>query len=153
MSFRFKYSSIQIECSVLMLAIALLSGCEQSKYELVAVSGRVTFDGENCPASGSVTFQPLEIAAGLPKRPATGKFGVDGEYTVNSFSDSEGVMPGRYRVEVTCFAGGPDLSAPDPWAAVDYIAEEYEPTELTIDEDNGSVKYDIDVPRRRKTTQ
>lgn len=134
-------------CSASLLAV-IIAGCNQSKYPLVSVSGTVTFDGEKPPKSGSVTLQPLEIAPGLPKRPATGNFDVSGNFTVNTFTDHKGVLPGRYRVEVTCFAGAPDPSQPDPWGAVDYIAEDYEPTELTIEPDSSAIVLDIDVPRR-----
>jgi hypothetical protein len=149
MKFNRNYLLTACLCSVSMA----LAGCQDSKYPLVVVTGKVTFDRGDCPASGNVTLQPLDIAKGLPKRPATGKFGVDGKYTVNAFNDIEGVLPGRYRVEVTCFSGAPDLSKPDPWGEVNYIADSYRPTELMIAEGSGSVVHDLDVPRRKKSPQ
>ena len=144
-----QWRQIDRACYLTLAALVWLGGCRQSEFPLVPVSGTVTFDGGACPAAGNVTFQPLDIPEGLPKRPASGKFGTDGSYSVNSFNGQEGVLPGRYRVDVSCFAGGPDFSKSDPWADVNYIAADYTPAELTIDADAGSVVYDIDVPRRK----
>jgi hypothetical protein len=99
-----------------------------------------------------VTFQPLEISKGLPSRPATGNFKSDGAYAVNTFSNRHGVLPGRYRVVVSCLSGGPDFSKSDPWGDVNYTAESYRPSELTVDAGGGSIEFDIDVPRRKKPT-
>jgi hypothetical protein len=131
----------------------LATGCQDSKYPLVPVGGTVTFDGGKCPKSGSVTFQPLDIASGLPKRPATGKFETDGEYKVNAFADQEGVLPGRYRVEVTCFSGAPDLSKPNPWNDVSFIDASYRPAELVVEDTGDAITYDIDVPRNKSKPQ
>lgn len=139
---------------VFLLSIAALPGicgCGSSEYPLVRMSGTVTFDGGECPAPGSVTLQPLEISGEMPNRPATGQFGADGRYAVNAFNNSKGVLPGRYLVEVTCFAGAPDSTKRDPWGSVDYIAEEYEPTEIIIESDSPELTYDIDVPRRDRS--
>ena len=145
---RLRMSSMHVAACAMALVTLQFAGCQRSEYPLVQVSGTVTFDGGSCPAPGNVTFQPLEIREGLPKRPASGRFGRDGRYAVNTFSNNEGVLPGRYRVEVTCFAGVPDPSKPDPWGAVNYIAEKYKPAELTIEPDSPTVIHNLDVPRR-----
>ncbi len=146
-------SSLNRYCMLVGMVLLLcgLNGCSQGEYPLVELSGTVTFDGGECPAAGNVTLQPLEVSGELPKRPSSGRFGVDGHYTVNTFSDSKGVLPGRYKLEVTCFAGAPDPNKPDPWGDVNYIAEEYEPTEITIEADSRHMIYDIDVPRRDRS--
>lgn len=139
-------------CAALSVALLLgMAGCNRGAYDLVQLSGTVTFDGGECPAPGSVTLQPLEVSGELPNRPATGQFGKDGRYTINAFSSSKGVLPGRYLVEVTCFAGVPNPSKPDPWADVNYIAEEYEPEELTIEANSPKMTFDIDVPQRNRS--
>jgi len=138
-------------CWTISAALAVATGCNQSQFPLVPVSGTVKFDGGNCPGPGNVTLQPLEIAKGLPKRPASGKFGTDGVFTVRSFNETEGVLPGRYRVVVSCISGGPDFSKKDPWGAVNYIAETYQPVELTITADSEPVVYDVDLPRRKES--
>jgi hypothetical protein len=135
-----------------MPALLLLMGCNQSQFPLVPVTGTVTFDGGGCPGPGSVTLQPLEISQELPNRPASGNFKIDGAYTVNTFNNQQGVLPGRYRVVVSCLSGGPDFNKADPWGDVNFIAESYHPTELTIDADSGPVNLDIDVPLRKKST-
>jgi len=135
---------------VTLATLICIGGCGKSEYPLVQLSGTVTFDGGECPSPGSVTLQPLEVSGEMPNRPATGQFGADGKYAVNAFNNSKGVLPGRYLLEVTCFAGAPDPSKPDPWASVDYIAEEYEPTEITISADSPKMVHDIDVPSRNR---
>ena len=126
-----------------------LVGCDIGKFPLVPVQGRVTFDGATCPKAGNVTFQPIKIEEGLPRRPASAQFDVDGAYEVNAFPGQEGVLPGRYRVEVTCYSGAPDFSKSDPWGAVNYIDSSYKPMELVVDASSDAMRVDIDVPRNK----
>jgi hypothetical protein len=143
-------SLILMRCFPALVSVTFLGGCHQSDLPLVAVSGKVTFDGGLCPAPGNVTFQPLEIPDGYPKRPASGQFDTDGLYEVNTFNEESGVLPGRYLVKVTCYGGAPDATKSDPWADVDYISSEYNPQELTIEQGSEAIVHHLDVPRRKK---
>ena len=83
--------------------LLLLVGCGREGPERVSIQGRVTYAGGPWPKPGVIYFQPLEAAAGLPMRPATGHFGVDGSFQVTSFDPSDGLVPGKYRVRVECW--------------------------------------------------
>jgi hypothetical protein len=143
-------SSVVFQLVVILVGVMpIATGCAHSGIPLVEVEGVVTFDGGAPPAPGRVTFQPLEIDANYPKRPATGAFGIDGAYSVHAFPNESGVIPGRYRVQVSCFSGAPDPNSADPWGDVNYIADQYKPTEMAVVADGGAITHDIDVPRRK----
>ena len=115
-----------------MLAI-VASGCGRgNRLPLVSVSGKVTFAGGPCPAAGNVTFTPIEVEPGLPRRPGSATFYTDGAFVVNSFQKGDGLVPGRYSVKITCDSGLPDPRSPDPWGDVSYVAKDYQPPELVV---------------------
>lgn len=88
------------------LALALFVGCGESNPPTEKVTGTVTLDGT--PVEGAtVTFVPDDPAI----RPATGKTGADGTYTLTSFVAGDGAMAGSYKIKVTKF---PSSAAPEP---------------------------------------
>ncbi len=115
-------------------ALALLTtlGCGGNGIPIVPVKGTVTFAGGECPADGRLTFKPIELESGCPNRVGTAQFQTDGRFSVTTFSAGDGLMPGRYKVEVRCLSGSPDFSKPDPLAAVSYIGRDYQPDDVTV---------------------
>ncbi len=118
--------------SLLMLWLLGLPGCGRNLPQTVSVSGRVTFSGGPPPAPGTVNFQPLEAADGLPLRPGSGRFGTDGHFQVTSYDGVRGLVPGRYRASITCLAGEP-APVPGGWEAASYVPADYEPPELVVE--------------------
>lgn len=133
----------------LIITALLVAGCGGNGMPLVAVSGKVTFDGNQPPAPGSIAFQPLEMEAGLPKRPGRAKFDESGQYQVSSYTENDGLLPGKYRVVVTCDNGQPDPNSPTPFEDITMIGPNYEPKEVTIERDSSPVTLDLDVPRKK----
>lgn len=125
-------------------------GCGGNGVPVVPVSGQVTFDGGECPAAGFVSFQPIEVPDGLPRRAGSAKFGTDGKFIVTSFKDGDGLVPGEYRASVTCESGLPDPTSPTPWEDITYIAENYEPEEIVVEEGSSAIMLSLDVPRKQK---
>ncbi len=123
---------IRTQTSLLMLLLLALPGCGRNLPQTVPVSGRVTFAGGPPPAPGIVNFQPLESADGLPLRPGSGRFGADGHFEVTSFDGHRGLVPGRYRVTITCLAGEP-APVPGGWEKASYVPADYEPPELLVE--------------------
>lgn len=117
---------------------------------MVPVSGRVTFHGGPCPAKGSVTFMPVEISEGLPRRPGVGQFDVDGAFSVTSFQPGDGLIPGRYEVQITCYSGLPDPSSRDPFGDINFVPNDYHPDELTVAADSGPTVVNYDVPPKKE---
>jgi hypothetical protein len=135
----------------LELTIVVLGGCKRGNgLPMVPVSGKVTFAGGTCPAPGNVTFTPIEVDAGLPRRPGSGLFKTDGQLVVSSFSEGDGLVPGRYKVTITCYSGLPDPRSKDPWGDVSYVPRTYQPPELLVKADGGPVEVSYDVPPKKK---
>ena len=97
---------------------AAVSGCGPSDAkDLVPVAGRVTLDGGGWPKSGRLTFLPAgesssHASAGGPRptRPGFAEFGKDGRFVAQTRRPGDGLMPGRYRVGVSCWLEEPDVS-------------------------------------------
>jgi hypothetical protein len=127
-----------------------LVGCNNDPLRKVSVHGTVTFDGEVCPGAGRVTFSPVEVAEGMPNRPAAGKFYEDGKYEAMSFRPGDGLVPGKYSVGVACFDPAKLSGAPgdDDYRKASLVGESFEPLELIIKAGSGPVEFNIDVPLR-----
>lgn len=133
------------QTALLMLLLLGLPGCGRNLPQTVPVSGRVTFGGEPPPAPGIVNFQPVEGAEGLPLRPGSGRFGKDGHFEVTSFEGDRGLVPGRYRVTITCLAGEP-APVPGGWEKASYVPAGYEPPELVVEPESRAITdltYDV----------
>jgi hypothetical protein len=116
-------------------------GCNSSDVATREVRGVVTFAGGPPPNVGELTFAPLSVDAGLPRRPAKGSFGSDGHFTLTTFQEGDGVIPGTYSVYIACWREKPTLETkltanfvpPDFTHEVVIDADAPEPIELTID--------------------
>jgi hypothetical protein len=129
--------------------LTAVTGCGSSGVTTVPVSGTVTFDGGPCPAQGNISFAPVEIAAGLPRRPGSASFGPDGQYAVTSFKPGDGLVPGRYRVQISCFNGVPDSRNPNGFRNASFIADDFAPPEFVVDSGSGPITKDFDVPLKK----
>jgi hypothetical protein len=89
------------------LLLAGLIGCGSSGR--VAVTGKVTLDGEALP-NAVVTFYPEGETGGLGGHATTGP---DGTYALTSKRGDKGILPGEYKVTVSRRLR-PDGSAPGP---------------------------------------
>jgi hypothetical protein len=130
-----------------LAAVFLLAGCGSDGPTTVPVGGQITFDGEPPPADGAVYFAPIKVAAGFPRRPGRARFGQDGSYEATSFADGDGLVPGEYRVSVECWKSPPG-TGPGGGAGVSYVAPGFDPPNLVVTEENGSIEYDLDVTLR-----
>ena len=132
---------------ILLLPCLLLSGCGSDLPERIRVDGTVTFNGGPPPAAGELTFWPIETAEGLPSRPASATFGADGKFNVDSFGSGDGLVPGRYRVNVMCWRRQPNPMVPGDVEAANYVPADYRAPELVIETGTrGRVEVSYDVP-------
>jgi len=132
------------------MAMTTIVGCRDgSDLPLVPVSGRVTFDGGPCPAEGSVTFMPVKVAPGLPRRPGIGKFKSDGRFVATSFHEGDGLLPGRYTVGITCYQGLPDPKSPDPFGDINFVPSDYRPDDLVVDAEGEPIEVNYNVPPKK----
>jgi hypothetical protein len=98
-----------------LAALALLTlpvGCGKGEPGLVPVSGRVTLNGGPWPKEGTITFTPAGAVEGSDRaqsRPGSGKFDIEGSFTVGSFEPADGLFPGRYQVGIECLEAEPGM--------------------------------------------
>ena len=130
--------------TIALFALLPLAGCGSDLPPTIKVSGKVTFDGGPCPKEGVVMLSPLEVADGMPRRPAYGAFGKDGKFAMTSFRDGDGLVPGRYAVRVDCWKRAPSGNGEPP---ISYVAENYTPPELEVKLGDGAKELNLDVPK------
>jgi hypothetical protein len=94
------------------VAALWLTGCGR---DLLPVEGVVIVDGKPVESGTGLLFCPLDN----PGRPATGRVGADGRFTMQT-GPREGVMRGRYKVAIsnsTNMVEPPVFQGdPDPWS-------------------------------------
>jgi hypothetical protein len=106
------------------------------------VQGVVTFEGGPPPKPGKITLAPLEVAEGLPRRPASGDFDETGSFTLTTFDEGDGIIPGRYSANILCWREQPTLVTRH---SANFVPPGFQP-ELTIEMDaEEPVELRIDV--------
>jgi hypothetical protein len=89
-----------------------------------------------------VYFAPVEVAEGFPRRPGRGRFDRDGEFIITSFSESDGLVPGTYRVRVECWKNVPTMGS----LGESYVAADYQLTTVEVAAGAGTLEVSLDVP-------
>lgn len=77
-----------------LLLMMSATGCGTRYPETATVTGKVTYKGQPLPL-GRVSFWPPQ------GRPAAGEIKPDGTYTLTSFRQDDGAIPGIHRVSIT----------------------------------------------------
>jgi hypothetical protein len=130
------------------IACLLLVGCGGNGMPTTQVNGKITFNGGPPPETGTIAFSlvPGTGKPGLPYRPGSSPFGKDGTFVVNSFGKGDGLLPGTYKVRITCLSGPPSMG---PLEKLSYVPLDWIPDELVIQGDEGSVSVVYDVPPKK----
>lgn len=113
---------------------------------MVGVNGTITFDGQPPPKSGSIIYNPVPGSGleGLPMRPGRASFREDGKFVATSFQEGDGLLPGRYRVKVTCVDGIPDQQR--SYDDISLVPSGWAPEDLVVEEGQSSISVNYDVP-------
>lgn len=140
---RRRFSCLGGLATLCLLAI----GCGPNRPETVRVKGRVTLGGGEWPAAGMIIFTPLEAAEGFPRRPGRAFFDRKGRFTVTTFSEGDGLIPGKYRAAVHCGEPVNDMDA----RAKSYVPANYQSParsglELTVPPGSGTLNVEYDIP-------
>jgi hypothetical protein len=125
------------------------AGCGSDGIGTIPVSGQIRFDGGPCPAEGTIAFSPIAPQEGVPRRPGTARFQKDGHFTVTSFEEGDGLLPGRYLPILSCWKGEPSNKDPNSYERLNCIPAGYKPNEVVVDPTNKSVHVRIDVPTKK----
>lgn len=126
--------------------IGLAPGCGGGSQfpETVPVSGKVTYKGEPVP-KGTVTFLSDK------GQPATGAIQPDGTYTLSTFAEKDGALPGHHQVQVIANDGDPTMmpgSSPGYKPPRDLVPKKYNnpaTSGLTADVARGKPTIDFDL--------
>jgi hypothetical protein len=95
---------------LLVLLPLLPLGCGKKASKGVPVSGRVLMDKKPL-ANAFVTFSPAETQPGTLPAEASGRTDEQGHYSLKLNKDnSDGALPGNYRVRISIFDRGSDKS-------------------------------------------
>ena len=79
-----------------------------------------------------------------PRRPASGDFDKTGTFTLTTFTKDDGIIPGKYRVNINCWREPPTLKTK---LSANYVPADFK-FEVTIDENaDEPVELRIDVPK------
>jgi hypothetical protein len=135
---------------ILVILLGSIAGCSDSGLPLVPVHGTVTFAGGPPPKPGSITFMPLTVAEGLPRRPGTANFDTSGKFQVTSFRENDGLVAGTYRASIDCWLRDPNASDPTTFERFNAVPKNYEPATITVSEEAGEVEVNFDVPPKQK---
>lgn len=146
-------------CSRCLLAIPLMgacclmlpitAACRQSGPEVVPVKGTIKRGGGLWPKPGVLYFTPESPSPGLPVRPATGTFDTEGNVTVTTFANGDGLIPGKYRIAVECWETPPrmgQLSPPKSYVPDRYSSPASSGLSVTVMAGHSSVPLDLDIP-------
>ena len=123
-------------------------GCGDEGLALVPVSGKVTFGGNAPPRDGTITFTPLKVPEGLPRRPGSAHFDKEGDFQVTSFKENDGLIPGTYYASVTCWMGAPNSSDPSSFERLNCVPKDFQAPPVVVNESDDEVAIVIDVSKK-----
>jgi hypothetical protein len=139
----FLLQSSRAACLAVVVLVCAF-GCGKNNALTKQVRGQVTFEGAAPPAEGQITFAPIEAAANLPRRPASGDFDQSGTFRLTTFTKDDGIIPGKYRVNINCWREPPTLKTK---LSANYVPADFK-FEMTVDEKaEEPVELRIDVPK------
>lgn len=138
-------------CTVLLAFAVLvaLEGCNGSDLSIVPVTGKITYDGGEWPATGTIFFSPITVAEGKPRRPAVAKFGPDGTFSAMSYKPDDGLIPGTYSVKIQCYEQQPDSNRPETFDTYNLVPKDFTPPDVVVNTSDQSVTVEFDVPKKK----
>lgn len=133
-----------------VFACVVQSGCGSNYPDTVPVSGHISLDGGEWPSEGALIFNPIKTAEGSSRRSGTAHFDTAGNFTVKSWDNKEGIVPGTYKIRVECWKVPPTASGPP---AVSYVAERFcspagTPLEVVIDPGETERRLELEAASR-----
>lgn len=127
-----------------VFVLVCFSGCGKNNALTKQVRGQVTFEGAAPLAEGQITLAPIEGAPTYPRRPASGDFDKSGTFRLTTFTKDDGIIPGKYRVNINCWREPPTLKTK---LSANYVPADFK-FEVTIDANASEpVELRIDVPK------
>jgi hypothetical protein len=127
-------------------------GCQEASPlpPTVPVTGKITFGGGAWPKPATVSFVVEEMAAGGTANSGSAEIAADGSFQASTFVPQDGLVPGRYFVNLECWESDP-ADSPSPVQSL--IPERYRQGrssgfQVEVVAGKGPVKVEFDVPPR-----
>jgi hypothetical protein len=136
--------------SSMLVMLLCLAGCQKSNLPLVLVDGKITYAGGDWPKPGMLFFTIKEPGPNLPRRPGNAVLATDGTFRAKTFSDRDGLVPGKYVITMECWKQMPTMTK----AGISYVPERYQSGALSdiivdVREDAESpLKLEFDIPKK-----
>lgn len=133
-----------------LLVVTVSMGCgSQGAYDTSPVHGSVTFEGEPV-IEGTIDFLPIPGPGSEEMgKPGAASIAEDGTYTASTYGDSDGIVPGRKRVQ---------YSAPLPEDTREnankkpspYVGFEIEPAEIDVKDGDNQIDFVLTKPKKTR---
>ena len=109
---------------VSVLGSLFMLGCQESisTTETVPVAGKITYGGGEWPRPATISFVVEEAAAGMPLNSGSAELAPDGIFKASTFAPNDGLVPGKYLINLECWESNP-ADSPTPPASL--IPEKY----------------------------
>lgn len=109
---------------MICLALLICMGCGSDQLRVYPVSGKISFDGKPMEGGGSIALIPTD---GQNGKTAGGIIDEEGNYTLSTYADGDGSIPGKFRVIITQTAVEEPEATPDgqaPRESVPFLSQE-----------------------------
>lgn len=103
----------------LVSVVCFVIGCGPAGIKTVPVKGKITYQGGDWPAECIADFACEKTAEGFSMHPASAKIAKDGSFTAVTENVGNGLVPGTYVVNLTCWEVPPQME--NPAAAKSYL--------------------------------
>ena len=72
----------------------------------------------------------------------------EGAFTVTSYEEGDGLVPGTYHPRIQCWKGTPSSSDPGSYERLNYVPANFEPEPIVVEVGSDALEVTIDVPRK-----
>jgi hypothetical protein len=126
-----------------LAALLLVGGCSETGPKTIPVYGTVIFVGRDAPKTCRLFFKPIKVEGLI--RPAVAERSSSGSYAAKAFSNSKGLLPGTYKVEVSYYdlVPGKNPELETSWAETKFNAGE-----IVVDANSSGVEHNIEIPKK-----
>lgn len=139
-------------CLILLAAI----GCGSDQLRVYPVSGKVSFAGKPMEGGGAIALIPTD---GQNGKAAGGVIDEEGNYTLSTYAEGDGSIPGKFRVIITQTAveepeATPDGEAPresvpflSPDKLIPAVYSDFKNSPLTVEIKTEKQEHNFDLQR------